>query len=41
MSVEIGDELHYNLLPEMDGEVVVINWQMLQWFTYIMDQEVV
>ena len=39
MSVEIGDELHYNLLPELEGQVVVINWQKLQWFTYKLDEE--
>ena len=39
MSVEIGDELNYNLLLDLDGEVVVINWQKLQWFTYILDHE--
>ena len=39
MIVEIGDELYYNLLPELDGKVLVINWRRQQWFTYELDTE--
>eukprot|EP00092_Neocalanus_flemingeri_P015013 GFUD01016215.1.p1 GENE.GFUD01016215.1~~GFUD01016215.1.p1 ORF type:complete len:1587 (-),score=281.46 GFUD01016215.1:23-4294(-) len=39
MKVDIGDEICFNLYQEMQGKVVVINWQRFQWYEYDMDSE--
>ena len=39
MRVDLGDELVYNLYPEMGGQVVVVNWKKYQWFSYTLDTQ--
>ena len=41
MTVELGDELVYNLLPELGHQVVVVNWEKYQWYTYILDTQAI
>ena len=41
MSVELGDELVYNLYPELGHNVAVINWKEFQWFSYSLDTQAV
>ena len=33
MTVNLGDEIVYNLYPELSDSVVVINWQQNEWYS--------
>ena len=38
-TMDIGDEIYFNVHPELPGHVVVINWGRHQWFQYSLNKE--
>ena len=39
MTVDLGDELVYNLYLELGHNVAVINWKEFKWYTYSLDRQ--